>query len=106
MGQSTRGHLLPDGKPSAKRIESDNALAQKYMDARAMCAKNPNGKNRRIVDALQKRLIRRQRRDLERNHAARLKSGKEKVRAAKLLSETAKSGADPAEIAKAAEATS
>jgi hypothetical protein len=76
------------------------------MDARAVCAKNPNGKNRRTVDALQKRLIRRQRRAIERNNQARFKSGQEKVRAAEKLQRLVREGADPAEIAAAAKATS
>ena len=66
---STRGGVHPSQKDVRKK--SEESLSMQYMHARVECAKNPNHENRRAVDGLQKRLIRRQKRAIFRAAKAR-----------------------------------
>lgn len=102
---ATRGHLLANGKDSPTRRKAVAALEQNYLVARATCAKVANHQNRKRVDGLQKRLIRRQRRTLWRNYLARVAKEKEKIRNAELVSKVEGSSESPAAAGKAAEST-
>ena len=92
---SSRGSLLKTGRPSQYRADGQAALEAMYFQARADCAKDANRKARRIVDALQNRIIRRQRRQIQRAYLGRLARGKEKVRALEHLSKTIQPHTDP-----------
>ena len=102
---STRGHLLANGKDSPTRRKAVAALEQEYLVARATCAKVTNHRNRKRVDGMQKRLIRRQRRTLWRNYLVRVAGEKEKIRNAKLVSEMEGSSESSAAAGKDTEST-
>lgn len=77
---STRGGVHPSQQQT--RFKSDESLIQAYTIARMECTKNPNGKNRRRVDALQTRLVRRQTRAIKRARKAQALKQATMVRAA------------------------
>jgi hypothetical protein len=59
---------------------TDQKLFDDYQLARAICAKDPSGKNRRKVDSLQKRLTRRLQRASLRAWKARVKRAARKIK--------------------------
>jgi len=77
---ATRGGVHPS--QAETRFKSDEALIQAYTIARMQCTKNPNHSNRRAVDALQARLIRRQTRAIHRARKAQALKQAKMVRAA------------------------
>jgi hypothetical protein len=67
---STRAGVHPD--QAKLRYRSDEALLMRYMAARETCTQTPNHKNRAAVDGLRERVVRRQRRRIQRDHKARV----------------------------------
>lgn len=87
---STRGVL---GSPLRKKAEE--SLEVDYFVARQRCAGQPNHKNRRLVDALTKRLVRRQHRAILRARKARDAAQRQRVRDAETaLAEAARAVAE------------
>ena len=75
-----RGGVHP--KQQKVRRLSEESLITQYNVARMECGKAPNHKNRRRVDSLKERMIRRQTRAIHRNHKVRVALQAKMVRAA------------------------
>lgn len=90
MKKSNRGQVVGNlaGRasvhPKQEKVRrlSEESLITQYQVARMECGKNANRKNRRRVDSLKERMIRRQTRAIQRNHKVRAEQQAKMVRAA------------------------